>query len=90
MLALGIGVNTAVFSLLKDAWLDRLPVTRPEELVQVILEAPGARMSNMPYPESSLWLGTVRSFDSVLFYQDRELNLREGESSPGSWPPRLR
>jgi hypothetical protein len=67
--------------LLKDAELDRLPVTRPEELVQVLLEAPGARMGNMPYPESSLWLGRVRSFDSVLFYQDREVNLRDGESS---------
>ncbi len=81
VLALGIGVNTAIFSLLKDAWLDRLPVTRPEELVQVILEAPGARMSNLPYPESSSWLGTVRSLDSVLFYQDREVNLRNGELS---------
>jgi predicted permease len=78
VLALGIGVNTAVFSLLKDAWLDRLPVTRPGELVQVILEAPGARMSNLPYPASARWLRSVRGFDGVLFYQDREVNLRDG------------
>ena len=81
VLALGIGVNTAIFSLLKDAWLDRLPVTRPEELVQVILEAPGVRMGNLPFPEAVRWLGTVRGFDGILFYQDRELNLRDGESS---------
>jgi hypothetical protein len=82
VLALGIGVNTAIFSLLKDAWLDRLPITRPQDIVQVILEAPsGARMSNLPYPESVRWLRTVRGFDSILFYQDRPLNLREGEWS---------
>ncbi len=82
VLALGIGVNTAVFSLLEDAWLDRLPVARPEELVQVVLEgSSGARMSNLPYPESVRWLRAVRGIDDVAFYRDQELNLRDGDSS---------
>jgi hypothetical protein len=38
-------------------------------------------MSNLPYPESARWLRTVQGFESVLFYQDRQLNLREGDWS---------
>ncbi|MGH9311805.1 MAG: ABC transporter permease [Vicinamibacterales bacterium] len=39
MLALGIGANTAIFSLLDQVLLRRLPVKNPEELVQ--LDGPG-------------------------------------------------
>lgn len=38
-LALGIGANTAIFSLMDQILLRRLPVTRPDELV--ILRSPG-------------------------------------------------
>jgi hypothetical protein len=34
-LALGIGVNTAIFSLLHDTILARLPISHPQELVQL-------------------------------------------------------
>src|SRR5271169_1812995 len=39
-LALGIGANTAIFSLIDNLLLRRLPVERPEELV--ILSDPGS------------------------------------------------
>ena len=41
-LGLGIGANTAVFTLLDQILLRRLPVDRPEELV--LLDGPGANM----------------------------------------------
>ncbi len=41
-LALGIGANTAIFSLLDALMLRWLPVQRPQELVQVMLREPGA------------------------------------------------
>ncbi len=41
-LALGIGANTAIFSLMDYLLLRRLPVPRPEEIVQ--LDDPGPRM----------------------------------------------
>ena len=42
-LALGIGANTAIFSLIDALMLRWLPVRNPQELVQVSLQAPGAR-----------------------------------------------
>src|SRR5262245_20289316 len=44
-LALGIGANTAIFSLTDQILLRRLPVERPEELV--VLRAPGPKTGNI-------------------------------------------
>jgi predicted permease len=41
-LALGIGANTAIFSLLDSVMLRFLPVEKPEQLVQVTRQVPGA------------------------------------------------
>ena len=42
-LALGIGANTAIFSLIDALMLRWLPVHNPQQLVQVTLHAPGTR-----------------------------------------------
>ncbi len=42
-LALGIGANTAIFSLADALMLRWLPVRSPQELIQVKLQAPGGR-----------------------------------------------
>jgi putative ABC transport system permease protein len=42
-LALGIGANTAIFSLIDALMLRWLPVRNPQQLVQVTLHMPGAR-----------------------------------------------
>src|SRR5437879_197655 len=39
-LALGIGANTAIFSLIDAVMLKSLPVSHPEELVQVTMGSP--------------------------------------------------
>ncbi|HYL38668.1 MAG TPA: ABC transporter permease [Bryobacteraceae bacterium] len=45
-LALGIGANTAIFSLVETAMLRMLPVRHPEELVELIEKYPGEPRGN--------------------------------------------
>jgi putative ABC transport system permease protein len=40
-LALGIGANTAIFSLINAIMLRQLPVDRPEQLVALVQKIPG-------------------------------------------------
>jgi len=49
-LALGIGANTAIFSLMDQVLLRALPVERPEELV--FLDAPGPNQGRMEGPHT--------------------------------------
>ena len=49
-LALGIGANTAIFSLMDVMLLRALPVKNPQELVEFVRAVPdGAMMTNLPY-----------------------------------------
>ena len=45
-LALGIGANTAIFRLIDAVMMRALPVEKPEELVQLRLQEPGAEAAN--------------------------------------------
>src|SRR3954464_1085283 len=53
-LALGIGANTAIFTLIDQILLRKLPVTRPDELVMLYQQGPnmgsnmGSRMHSYP------------------------------------------
>ena len=47
-LALGIGANTAIFSLINAVVLRSLPVSHPEELVQVTI-------ATQPYLSNPVW-----------------------------------
>ena len=45
-LALGIGANTAIFSIVETAMLRMLPVSHPEELVELLQKYPGEPRGN--------------------------------------------
>src|SRR5580704_11059952 len=57
-LALGIGANTAVFSLINTVMLRLLPVREPEQLVELLQRYPGE-------PRGGYW-----SWPSYEYYRD--------------------
>jgi len=66
-LALGIGANTAIFSLINQVMLRRLPVQNPNELA--ILRAPGP-MSGHVWSDGDEW----QSFSFPMYKRLRETN----------------
>ncbi len=49
-LALGIGANTAIFSLINVILLKALPVSDPDQLVALRWESPQSKTDSLPYP----------------------------------------
>ena len=72
-LALGIGANTAIFSLIDAVMLRMLPVSRPDELLQLERQDPryvGLASAN---PLSFLWSGGASpAFSNPLWEQVRD------------------
>jgi putative ABC transport system permease protein len=81
-LALGIGVNTALFSLLDAALLKRLPVSHPEQLMSVIVTTrAGGWMTNVPTELFDELLKQERPFSRVFaFWQQTAILRVDGEN----------
>src|SRR5260370_38634712 len=54
-LALGIGMNTAMFSLIQDLFLRRLPVYEPERVVRIYGEAKERDLKELPFSVPKFW-----------------------------------
>jgi putative ABC transport system permease protein len=54
-LALGIGMNTAIFSLIHDLFLRRLPFEKPERLVRIYGEAKDRDLKELPFSIPKFW-----------------------------------
>jgi putative ABC transport system permease protein len=84
-LALGIGANTAIFSLIDAVLLESLPVHRPEELVRVTRNDAATSVTNPIWEQ-------VRDgqdfFTGIFAYSDTRFNLADGGEArrvPGNW-----
>src|SRR6516225_3072534 len=70
-LALGIGANTAIFSLVDAFFLRRLPVKSPERLVFVNRVSPNGRTTdNFPYPIFEQFRDHNQSFSGLFAWDD--------------------
>lgn len=82
-LALGIGANTAIFSLVNAVMLKMLPVSRPEELVQIQIFRPRESGEAVTSLTNTLWQELKKSqnvFSSVLAWGNEQLDLSSGGS----------
>lgn len=75
-LALGIGANTTVFSIVDAVLLRPLPYHQPQRLVEVQTSEWGVfQGSNVAYPDFFDWRAQNRSFERLVSYHDTSLTL---------------
>src|SRR5579863_1019724 len=67
-LALGIGANTAIFSLIDAVLLKTLPVAHPEELVLMRWESPHVVTDFLPYPTFAQLRDSSQAFDGMFAF----------------------
>ena len=79
-LALGIGANTAVFSVVNGVLLSPLPYREPERIVKVWESLPGMSQIMVSYPDYKDWKVRARVFDDIALYSPfRTMTLTGGE-----------
>ena len=80
-LGLGIGANTAIFSVVKTVLLDRLPVRDPATLVRLVHHNGKRNIDNWatPYADVSEWRRNLRRFTAIAAQQQITGALTGGE-----------
>jgi putative ABC transport system permease protein len=74
-LALGIGANTAVFSVVNGVLLNPLPYAQPDQLVAVYSKNKAFDHSSISYPNFLDWVRDQHSFSSLAAYRGDDYNL---------------
>lgn len=74
-LALGIGANTAIFSVVNGVLLNPLPYPQPEQLVALYQRTHQFTESSIPYPNFLDWQRENRSFSVMAAYRSESFNL---------------
>ena len=73
-LALGIGANTALFSIVNSVLLNPLPYPSSHQLVALYESKPGQE-APVSYPNFLDWQRTAQSFSSMAIYRHEDYNL---------------
>ncbi|HEY6332392.1 MAG TPA: ABC transporter permease, partial [Blastocatellia bacterium] len=83
MLALGIGANTAIFSLVDKLLLSSLPVNEPDRLVKVSAESVNPKFLNtiFSYPDYLDYREQNQVFEGLLAHAERTVTLGQGDES---------
>jgi predicted permease len=74
-LALGIGANAALFSVVNGVLLNPLPYPHPEELVSLAQNLPPFSQLAISYPDFVDWTRMNRTFQALAAYRRDDFNL---------------
>src|SRR5262245_33192090 len=81
-LALGIGANTAIFSVVDSALIRPLPYPDAERLVTIWSSPGGARNKwTSAYPDYADWRNETHSFERMAAYNNNRTTLRNSQGS---------
>ena len=80
-LALGIGINTAIFSVVNGVLLNPLPFHRGDQLVSLFEEIPNFKNGSISYPNFVDWRRMNRTFAAMAAYRSTGFNL-SGSGEP--------
>jgi putative ABC transport system permease protein len=75
VVALGVGANTAAFSLADFVLLRPLPFPEPDRLVKLWQAVPGYGQMELSPANYRDWRAATRSFEAMAAYGNREVNL---------------
>lgn len=80
VIAVGIGANTAVFSVINSVLLKPLPYPNPQSLVQLMVTSPEGRWAGASVPKFNIWHQQTSIFQYVAGYDQggSGLNLTGG------------
>jgi putative ABC transport system permease protein len=83
MLALGIGANVVVFSLVNALFLSPFPFPEPDRLVYINEKAPkwNLELTGINYPDFHQWHESAQMFEAIGLYEETSLNLSDGDSA---------
>jgi predicted permease len=74
-LALGIGANTALFSVVNGVLLNPLPYPRSSQLIAIYQKDPGMDQAPVSYLNFLDWQRASQSFSSLAIYRHEDYNL---------------
>jgi hypothetical protein len=88
VLAIGIGANTAIFSLINALLLRMLPVRDPQHLVQVLRIQDGRKIDSLSYPAIRALQEPADLFSGITGCSGAGFNAGPAgavEKTPGAW-----
>jgi predicted permease len=84
-LALGIGANTAIFSLVNTVLLRPLPVDQPQQIVSVAIRGKDDAMSAFSFPNYRDFRDRNEALSGLLVYRFVPLSLSRGSANERIW-----
>ncbi|MEN3332604.1 MAG: hypothetical protein V7641_1969 [Blastocatellia bacterium] len=78
-LTLGIGANTAIFSVINAVLNKPLPYPHPERLVRVYEKSPQFEQMSVSYPNFIDWQRQSQAFERMAVYRHQQFNITGGQ-----------